>query len=547
MELLPSALVVLAATTVVAGTASAATVTGTLRGGSGKHVVLVQANGKARAATPTSHKGAFTLRGVTTAGASLHVVNADGSYLGPVVLRASGAHSLQTIKGSGNLRIGALRLRGTYARAVAAPRARVQTGGAYVARAVRGVPIGAGRIGRVTTSAVRGMRGQGGDLDLDGIVGAFDIDDNGNLILDNVDRTGRGGTRPSASTRIAPRSSFQVPVGPPSGGTPTGPPPSGGATTTDVKLFSNFKLTGPTSLNANITTLTDLTGKIAVAVPSTVTLATQVVGGGTATLDCLGNTYCVSHTTDGVAYPLVNTTAATYTGTLLNLTTGTSGDAQITPGALPTVIGAGDAFVERAGGSGYPAMLNFVFNTAPAITSVATSAATYAVSYTADGNGQPAGLAPNQGFTPSSRIPVPADGRITLSWWRPQRTATSGEPASAAGWVDIGGLSYSADSPNALMLGGTSYGTGPGQCALTSYSGTTSNGSAFVNTGTAGVLDPAIDAPANPANTLEFTVDASACFSAWATAPSGAEFDFDIQAQSVYGDNAARKLYFVKS
>ena len=93
-------------------------------------------------------------------------------------------------------------------------------------------------------------------------------------------------------------------------------------------------------------------------------------------------------------------------------------------------------------------------------------------------------------------------------------------------------------------------GAGPGNCALTSYSNPVSNGTAFTNGGTAGVQDPALDAATNPAaptaNLLQFTVNAKTCFgeATWNLLTSGATFDFDIQARSLYGDNAARKLYF---
>src|SRR5207248_2789783 len=55
------------------------------------------------------------------------------------------------------------------------------------ARAKRGVPIGARRFGRVRSRHVH--HGAPGDRDLDGIPDALDIDDNGNLVLDNFERS----------------------------------------------------------------------------------------------------------------------------------------------------------------------------------------------------------------------------------------------------------------------------------------------------------------------------------------------------------------------
>ena len=234
-------------------------------------------------------------------------------------------------------------------------------------------------IGRVKvgngTSALKGYNGQGRDADLDGIPGAFDVDDNGNLILDNVDRTTRAGL--SARSTTTRQSVCPPPPAPaPTGCVPPTPPGGGGGTpgaaTGDFTMFSNYKLTDLTNINlylggtpAAVQTLIDA------AFPGTLTLATQVIGGSTATLDCLGAAYCASHTTAGVLYPLLNGAAATVTGTSIELATGPTSDAQIKPGIAPDQIGSGDAFIETAtDGSKYPGILNFVFTTAPAVYSV---------------------------------------------------------------------------------------------------------------------------------------------------------------------------------
>ncbi|MCX6411967.1 MAG: hypothetical protein NTZ81_06410, partial [Actinobacteria bacterium] len=149
------------------------------------------------------------------------------------------------------------------------------------------------------------------------------------------------------------------------------------------------KLTHTTSINANIAAITDLYPLIAAAVPTTVTLATQVIGGATAMLDCLGNTYCASHTVGSATYPLVNFAAATFTGTYLDLVTGPTGDAQVSPGAAPADIGAGDAFIEMVGASSYPGTLNFVFNTAPALVSYNVGSGVQTVTYDASGVAAP--------------------------------------------------------------------------------------------------------------------------------------------------------------
>lgn len=535
---------------VVAAPASAATLSGSIKGGRGLQIVVLQASGKGKKVRITKANGAFSVSASSLEGASVQIVDESGGYVGPVLLGGKGSRVYGTIKGKGSLALGAIAMKRGYGLAVA-PTGRYQTSSAYTVTARNGKPIGAERIGRVKVgngiSALKGYNGQGRDADLDGVPGAFDVDDNGNLILDNVDRTTRAGKTPrSASTRQA------VCPPPPQPVTPgcVNPTPAGGGTattSTDFRMFSNFKLTDVVNINLYLAGSTSaMQPLIDAAFPGTLTLATQVIGGATANLDCLGATYCATHSTGGVTYPLLNGAAATVTGTTIAISPGSTGDAQIKPGAEVADIGSGDAFIQTAGGSSYPGILNFVFNTAPAVYSVTANGAETVLTYTA-ATGYAAG---NLGMTPSTPITVGTDGVITLKWWRPQRPAIDGE-SSASGWIDIGGLQYTADAPNPARLAtGVTVGSGPGNCAVTAYSAPVSNGTAFTNTGSEGVLDPAADAatdPANPtANLLQFTLNAKACFgdATWNALTSGSTFDFDIQARSVYGDNAARKLYF---
>lgn len=533
------ALVAVVATAFAAAPATAATVSGTLKSGKGYTIVVVQSNGKAKKLKVTSTKGTFSVSGVTLAGASLNLISATGQYWGPVVLAGSGTKVYETIKGSGNLALGTVTRKTGYAVAVA-PKTRYQTSAAYTVKAAKGKPVGASKLGRVKvgngTSTLAGYNGPGKDADLDGIPGAFDIDDNGNLILDNVDRTGRAGKRLALVRAFGPalRDICPTPDQPqPAGCTPPTLPASGGGTesaTTEFKLFSNFKLTGATSINANIAAITDLNSLIAAAVPTTVTLATQVIGGATATLDCLGNAYCASHTVGSATYPLVNFAAATFTGTYLDLATGPTGDAQISPGAAPADIGAGDAFIEMVGASSYPGTLNFVFNTAPALASYNVGSGVQTVTYDASG-------VTASGMSPAAPITLAAGATsLTVTFWRPQREALSTETGT---WTDIGGLTYRADTPN------TPAGSTKHSCTG-AYSAATSNGTPVATTLTSdGVLDPALDAQANVDNTVSWTIDLATCFD-WSLMASGTPFDLDIQAVSVYGDNAARKLFFKK-
>ncbi|PHX80614.1 MAG: hypothetical protein CK540_06890, partial [Thermoleophilia bacterium] len=125
---------------------------------------------------------------------------------------------------------------------------------------------------------------------------------------------------------------------------------------------------------------------------------------------------------------------------------------------------------------------------------------------------------------------------LTVTFWRPQRAALSTETGT---WTDIGGLTYRADTPNKPT------GSTKNSC-VGAYSAATSNGATVATTATSdGVLDPALDAQADSGKTVSWTIDLATCFD-WSLMASGTAFDLDIQAVSVYGDNAARKLHFKK-
>jgi len=523
--LVPALLLATAAAT--PATARAATVSGVIEQGTGLRVLVVQANGKTRTTTITAMSGAFSVSGAKLRNASLQLVNADGSYFGPVVLKATATKAYAFVKGARNLKLGKVTLKKGYA-LVRVPRtARVQTLAAYTAKAVKGKPIGARKLGLVKTAKVLGYNGAGGDLDLDGVVNAFDIDDNGNRVIDNVDRTGRGSTRPSAG-------SFRTPF---AAGSSAGTPARDGVLAGgEFRIFSNFKLRFESAINVNIPGITDVDGLIASNLPTTVALATEVMGGDRALLDGLGNSYLLPHMVGPVAYPRMNWSDATYVDGVLELVKD-GADAQILPGALPSEIGSGDCFVQTAqDGSKYPSTLNYVFNTAPALKSYQFDNQATATEVAYDGNGA---------FVGGDRyLPCPVGAKtLTLTLWRPQRRATPAE-AAAGEWVDIGGLMY------VIQILGPNTPSNPvpgGNAPRTAYSNASANGVPItLSPENEGVLDSATDAPSNAANTITFTLDLAQCY------PNGAldafsvgdVLDLDLMAQSAYGDNAARGLLF---
>ncbi len=480
------------------------TASGRVAGGSGMRLIAVSAAGRA-AVRVLPASGAFSVPVAT--GTSLHLTTSGGDYYGPVILRGNGkkkhrssrakAPATGLITGSldyeffktgsaKKINIGSIRLRGGWAAAVKSVDAKsVAMGRASSAQAVRGVPIGAGLAGRVAVSPSQALAipsRPGNDFDRDGIIGAFDIDDNGNLKLDNVDQSSVAGSVRGSSREASLDS-------------------------TGFRMFSNYKAIEPNFsdvVNANVAVPT--TAQLDASTRTKLGLAVQVIAG--ATLGCTGQVYCP-------ASPMP-------------LTTGPSGDfqwhlADTYPALTAADVNAGDTFVETGSdGTAYPGVLNFVFRTTPALKSYQfvdgsgnALAAEVAVDYT---QANPVGSANN-------RIDVSAGNRVKLTFWRPQRQAFSSETGGVGGYVDIGTLSYMADNPNG----------GFGGCPATA-------GDAAGSTVTDGtwtdVQDTLGDTATDASRTLSMIVDAKTC------AGSRNDSDLDIQAKSLYGDNAAQKIYF---
>ncbi len=539
------------------GSASAATVTGTLKKGKGYQVVLIQANGLAKKATVARASGAFRLSTRKLAHSTLHLVRADGSYFGPVVLKTTPKRSYCTIAGKANLRLGVVTLKKGYALVKKAPRGRFETRRPYVVTARSGKPIGAGKAGRVRVAKLFGYRGDGGDLDRDGLVGAFDIDDNGNTILDNADLTWRGERRPAAKTPA--RTSARGAVGE----EPPPPPPP----FRQFRICSNFRLpgggadqgTGEMCVNANIPGIEDVDGLIDTVLPPVLLLFMPVMSGtadgSTATLDGLGNDWVPEHPVGDFVYPMYEKdlsirdeerlTAGHSKGPgLLDLVAavGRGGDAFVFPGATSAQISPGDALIQRLdGGKEYAGVLNFVFNTVPAVKSYRFDDGAATVrAY--DARGVPA----DNGI-----LDVPAGAQtVTLTCWRPQRKAAPGETGSFAGnWVDMGRLSWEAPPlPMAdTGTGGVDVQVGDSDY-IVSASAETAAGSTPVPVGsdTPGAVDPAADKPANPDNTFTLTLDFARMFPQWGTdaLPSGYVVAVDVEARAAFGDLASMRVQF---
>ncbi|MCB0878653.1 MAG: hypothetical protein KDC46_06690, partial [Thermoleophilia bacterium] len=385
---------------------------------------------------------------------------------------------------------------------------------------VRGVPAGARRLGLIRTPRsipARGLSGQ--DMDRDGIVNAFDVDDDGDLQLDNVDASVRGAARRGSSARSMPTPRER-----------------------QVRIFSNLKLALEDSLNANAGSSAMSRSAVNDALTSAQTLAISVVPGDEVELDCGGLTYCSSGGTGtaleasssgGTSFPDDFDSDGDGMGTI---TAGPTGDFQLLTGATFDRLDAGDTFIERVtAGSrtlAAPGMLAYAFTSTPAVTAWSddAGASTTSVSYPVDAS------TPGTTSNPAE-VEAGSDGHVVLTFtlWRPQRPRIA--PVEAR-WVDIGGLGYSVDVPNAP--GGT--GSGPGICAGSSLS---ESDPSLVAAGDQ-LRDRAPDRAASASHTITFTVDMTDCLgtTSWDV---GETLSFDLQARTRDGDNAAQKLTFVRT
>jgi hypothetical protein len=390
------------------------------------------------------------------------------------------------------------------------------------ARARKGVPVGTRVLGRVAGRA-KGSAGAGLDVDRDGVPAAFDVDDDGDLLLDNVE--------------AAQRTARQVPLDPPDPSLPVGPPsPGAPSAPTGFALFSNLKLDIGLSLNANAGAVTN--AQIDDALARWATLAIMVPAGDAVELDCLGLAYCSAGGTGttlagGRPFPGDFDADADGFGTI---TRGATGDFQLHPGATSAEIGSGDSYMERIATGGVETALagtlNYVFSTTPALTTFTTGAGSGAITYPV----VPGGLGTDQ-----NPIPVASGSPVNLAFWRPQRKAIEGS-GEGSGFVDIGHLTYSADIPNGPAAPGRpGGGPGPGGNCRGEYASTDADATVSSD----GVVDNADDRAAAAANTLSFTVDVDACLAANSvTWPVGDKLGIDIQARAAQGDNAAQKLWF---
>jgi len=386
---------------------------------------------------------------------------------------------------------------------------------AWTAQAKHAVPIGNGRNDGLVRSTLRNGAFMG-DPDRDGVPDAIDVDINGNRIFNNVDSASAGRSAHAAQA---------------------------GSETINSLLDLGTGIDGTVNVDAGLSD-----AQIAAALPNFAWFALDIAPGDSVELDCGGSpdpysptgwsgglSWCAKGGTgrllepggplDGQPFPACCDSNGNGYGTMINTNPSNSPAGQVmslSPHAPADLIGTGDTLIERVttGGVEHQLVMTLQYSvaTVDALVSYDDGQGDSAtVSYPVSGPGsQPPGP-PGPG-TQQNPFPVKADpstGRVTVrvTLWRPQRRPIPPDANGAGGdaclsdsppcqWVDIGGLGYAAPIEHTGAF-----------CPL----------SAFVSHGAnldylplpfPGVKDLVPDQPANPSNTLTYTLDLTTCAAA---------------------------------
>ncbi len=486
----------------------------------GYTVIALAKSGKARA---TDAKRKFRLvppaRKVT-----LHLRDRDGEYAGPIVVGGTKKKAVVGVRAGAEL--ARVKIKRGYA--VATPDDS-DVVGRMKARARKRRPIGAGVLGRVSSES-KGRGGLGRDPDKDGLPGAFDVDDDGDLVFDNVDRSANGARAAAAEDEFNARWVIN-------GGLEVSYLADDRGITHGVSGYTlNQNAAGPFAANDEFEKLRDLLmverGALFFPLP-----------GGSAELDCGGLSYCSAGGTgffatrnrkfpeqfdsDGDKFGSMDPMpqfAEGQDGLGLIQSVNPSSVFGLAPNAKAADIDAGDTYLERTGPeTARPVTLRSVIGTLPALAGWGDSTRNVTIDYPVPRGAEGA---ENNGFTvrPSST----GDHVIRLTIWRPQRQAIAGS-GEGTGWVDIGGLTYTVVGKTAeqnrrlFKCEGSSYSTTDGNLSVTPT----------------GLLDKAADEPVNVANTLTFFVNLTDCLrDSGITDTQPPTITIFVSASSAFGDDA---------
>lgn len=530
----------------------ARTITATVQGGKGLTMLVVSGTGRTLASKKltarTTRVSLKTPKISKTTGITVQFVNSTGEYFGPAVLSWNGTTQTKATKVYSRLKnttaktiaLGTLTIKsvGTAKKqgyAVASKKVNLANiANSARTKAVKGRPAGVGSYGKATgtsgssvasasvaSSAALladvapstspppgGQQGEGavaqdddtlgGDKDRDGVINAFDVDDDGDRIVD-------------ASDANTPTSQVSADNG------------SRDCGAIRWSIFTNFKATDPNysgTLNAYGTGANELTGsRSATAIGNTMTMVfqpiTQVCGSAVVKTEIKGNSVAYAPS----SYQTVTGTCTTgdYQWSIgagrMCATSGSSyafgSGYTFSPGDLPSGQDTFSMRVTTAAGNSYEftTSAGFVFVSHPMLVSYDTGSGEQTINY---GSSIPA-------------IAVTSSTVLRLKLYRPQRVGFDGESAQV---YDLGGFRYTPDIPNGVNQSGQA----PGKC------------DALTVVDTAMASDTVIDPVAKPTILLEWNL--KSCFDAKGVSWSAGSLTVDIQVEpNGPGGNSAQKLF----
>jgi hypothetical protein len=506
---------------------------------SGYTVIALATNGKARAVV--ARGGGFTLRPPART-VTLHLRDVGGDYAGPIVLRGSGRRAVLGIRAGG--RLGRIEVLDGYARPTRRPRSRWLDRRRW-SRAKDGVPIAVGNFGRVRSRRVRSR--VPGDRDVDGIPDRLDIDDDGDLVLDKLDRSRR-----ARAAQDAARDPFDLASGM---AVPLEQTANVNAGSTDAQIDATLPLAGYLLMSVPRADSVELdcggTSNPSPP-PPLVGGLTYCSYGGTGRIDRPppGNVFPECCDADGDGY---GTVEATQIGPdFVSFT--------LRHGATSSQIGTADTLILRITDAGQETQLadmhQFIFATVPALASYVDEAGRQTVVAYPVAPGDP-GTAEN-GFPVVDGPDADSDVEVTVTLWRPQRRPTSDEecvqppvPSCTENeWIDVGGLDYTASSREGFARTNDT-----GWCPQDAFEVSDPTLSAgFPDPQGGGFRDLASDKAPNPANTFTYELNLTRCLRAYGIgfAPGDTQiFSFEsftpIRGGGTAGvDNAAAQASFTR-
>ncbi len=458
------------------------TISGKIKGASLANARVVALGVASGAISVKAKAGTFRITlpsSFTKKGASLHIVRANGMYVGPIVLarkarKGSGTSENQAggigyegLSGSvGNLVLGNITVSG----GAGSPSATVPTGSVDTSTGVplrpNGRPLGAGELGMVDSPTTSTDVSQGGDPDRDGIANAFDVDVNGNGVLNAQDAATTG----ALASRFHPFlfSSLFVPYAQ--------------ATSSNAAAFD-------TNVQQFLTVNFGVAGSGATTLPSV-------------SVDCQGVPWCATATlqSSGYGYPLgtpwpVDAAGFHVVGHRLG---GADWDIGLLPNQPTTGLAVGSVFRFILGTKTAALTLGPYFQAPPVLIQMGA---------TPLGDNRP----------PSISVTRTA---VTMTLQRPLRTPVPGAETGTA--ISMGTLKYGViiQEPPASTPGRPVY------CPASAYSGLSATlsrtGDTVAYPMPYGVADSAPDALPGPGRVISFTVDLTACTNGAGRVPAAA-------------------------